>query len=430
MTDNRLPARQLPGSPFMDGTYERPATDSLSLGQILGVLRRRYRLILLMMLLGIGGGGYLAFKTPASYRAVATIRLAGERRALTENIENETPEVSSRTMDPILSLAQGVRSQSVMGAVVDSLGLQLSSATPDFGMSKVDKIWVNPQAVSDTIQVTFYQNGVRAKLGNREARARYGEVLDLGAARFAITAVPDVPSAQLAIIPRQMAADKLTSGVLVVPRAGTDVIDVTYLSSNPKMSQRVVNTTVNVFKHLSILSAKEKSTRRREFLEGQLKQTDSMLIRAQAELAAFRSRQQLASSQGVIEAQQTSMLALDARRTELEADKQTFSALLVQLKKGDDAAQMEAIRALASSPALADNPTISDYYHQLQLYQFKVDSMTTGPWKAAPTNPDLMQFRSIIASKKNDLKLAVASHVATLDARIAALRNLRNEGGR
>jgi succinoglycan biosynthesis transport protein ExoP len=431
MTDNRLPARQLPsGSPFMDGSYERPAADSLSLGQILGVLRRRYRLILLMMLLGIAGGGYLAFKTPASYRAVATIRLAGERRALTENIENETPEVSSRTMDPILSLAQGVRSQSVMGAVVDSLGLQLSSVTPEFGLNKVEKIWVNPQAGSDTIDVTFYQNGVKAKLGNREARARYGDVLDLGAARFAITAVPDVPSAELAIVPRQMAADKLTAGILVAPRTGTDVIDVTYMSSNPRLAQRVVNTTVTVFKHLSILSAKEKSTRRREFLEGQLKQTDSMLVRAQAELASFRSRQQLASTQDALNAQQTSMLALDTRRTELEADRQTFGALQAQLKKGDDASQMEAIRALASSPALADNPTVSNYYHQLQTYQYKVDSMTTGPWRAAPTNPDLIQLRSLIASTKNDLKQAVSSHVATIDARIGALRNLRAQTGR
>src|SRR5919107_3546224 len=103
------PPRQLPsGPPTMDGGYERPAGDSLSLGQVFGVIRRRYRLILLMTLLGIAGGAYLAMKTPASYRAVATIRLAGERRALTGEIENQS-EISSRTMDPILSLAQGVR---------------------------------------------------------------------------------------------------------------------------------------------------------------------------------------------------------------------------------------------------------------------------------------------------------------------------------
>jgi succinoglycan biosynthesis transport protein ExoP len=430
MTEYYPQARQLPPGPTsIDGGYERPAGDSLSLGQIFGVLRRRYRLILLMTLLGVAGGAYLAIKTPASYKAVATIRLAGERRALTGEIENQTPEVSSRTMDPILSLAQGVRSYSVIGAVVDSLGLQLNSATPEFGISKLDKVWVSPQAGGDTIQVTFYQNGVKAKLANREARARYGEIMDLGPVRFAVTEVPDVPSASLVVIPRQMAADKLMNGVLVAPRAGTDIIDVTYLSSNPRLAQRVVNTTVTVFKQLSILTAKEKSMRRRMFLEAQLKQTDSMLARAQSELAAFRSRQQLASTKDALDRQQYDMMTIDSRRAELEADRSTFGALLTQMKKGGEVGESEALRALASSPAMAENASVSNYYRQLEINQYKLDSMTTGPWRAAPTNPDLIQLKSLIASTKGQLRQAVSSHVATLDARIGALRNLHARSG-
>jgi polysaccharide biosynthesis transport protein len=430
MTEYYPPVRQLPPGPAgMDGMHERPGGDSLSLGQIFGVVRRRYRLILLMTLLGIGGGLYLAIKTPASYRAISTIRLAGERRALTGAIENQAPEISSRTMDPILSLAQGVKSYKVLGAVVDSLGLQLNSATPEFGTNRLDKIWVSPQAGTDTIQVTFYQNGVRARLANREARARYGEVLDLGPVRFAVTSVPEVASATLHVIPHQMASDRLMNGLTVAPRVGTDIIDVTYMSSNPRLAQRVVNTTVTVFKHLSILNAKEKSTRRREFLEGQLKQTDSMLARAQSELAAFRSRQQLASTQDYANRQQTDMLTLDARRAELEADRATFGALLSQLKKGGAAGEAEALRALAASPAMAENPSVSNYYRQLELNQYKLDSMTTGPWRAAPTNPDLIQLKSLIASTKAQLRQAVSSHVSTLDARITALRNLGARSG-
>ncbi|HEX2251162.1 MAG TPA: Wzz/FepE/Etk N-terminal domain-containing protein [Gemmatimonadales bacterium] len=429
MTEYYPPVRQLPsGTPGMDGMNDRPGGDSLSLGQIFGVVRRRYRLILLMTLLGIGGGLYLAIKTPASYRAKATIRLAGERAALTGSIENQA-EIPSRTMDPILSLAEGVKSYRVLGAVVDSLGLQLTSATPEFGTSRLEKVWVGSKSETDTIQVTFYQNGVKARLDNREARARYGDVLDLGTVRFAVTSVPDVPSATLHVIPHQMAADKLLSLLTVVPRTATDIIDVTYTSSNPRLAQRVVNTTVTVFKQLSILNAKEKSTRRREFLEAQLKQTDSMLARAQSELASFRSRQQLASTQDYASSQQTDMLTLDARRAELEADRATFGALLAQLRKGGAAGEAEALRALASSPAMAENPSVSNNYRQLELMQYKLDSMTTGPWQAAPTNPDLIQLKSLIASTKGQLRQAVSSHVSTLDARIAALRKLRAQSG-
>jgi Mrp family chromosome partitioning ATPase/uncharacterized protein involved in exopolysaccharide biosynthesis len=398
------------------------------LGQIFGVLRRRYRLVLLLTLLGVAAGGYLAAKTPASYRATATLRLAGERRALTGEIETPAPELP-RTADPLLSLAQLVRSRSVVAAVVDSLGLQLTSLTPEFGTARLERVWVNPEARGDTIQLTFYQNGVKARLSNREARARYGELLDLGIARFAVPSVPDVPSAALYIVPREVASDQLLGGLVVAPRTGTDVIDVNYSSANPRRAQRVVNTTVTTFKQLSILNAKQKSTRRRQFLEGQLKQTDSMLARAQAELASFRSRQQLASTQDVLNAQQNAMLALDARRSELEADRSTFGSLLTQLKKGGDAGESEALRALASSPAMVENPTVSNYYRQLDTYQYRLDSMTTGPWRAAPTNPDLVQLKSLIATTKGQLRQAVASHVSTLDARIAALRNLRTRTG-
>jgi Mrp family chromosome partitioning ATPase/uncharacterized protein involved in exopolysaccharide biosynthesis len=431
MPDYYPPVRQLPsGFPPADGAYERPATagDSISLGQIFGVLRRRYRLVLVLTLIGLAAGGYLAAKTPATYRALATLRLAGERQSLTGEIENPGPALP-RTTDPLLSLAQLVRSYSVIGAVVDSLGLQLTSLTPEFGTARLEKVWVNPEAKNDTIQVTFYQNGVKARLPNREARARYGQVLDLGIVRFVVSSVPDVASATLYIAPREVASDQLLRNLVVAPRAETDVIDVSYTSGNARRAQHVVNTTVTTFKQLSILNAKEKSSRRRQFLESQLKQTDSMLARAQAELASFRSRQQLANTQDALNAQQNSMIALDTRRTELEADRTTFASLMDQLKKGGSAGESEALRALASSPALAENPTVSNYYRQLENYQFRLDSMTTGPWRAAPTNPDLVQLNSLIASTKAQLRQAVASHVSTLDARIAALKNLHARTG-
>ena len=107
-------------------------------------------------------GAYLAAKSPASYKAVATLRLAGERRALTGDIE-PSPELD-RSADPILSLVELVRGRNVMGAVVDSLGLRLISLTEDFKTGKLENSFVSPEAAGgDTIQVNFYRNGVKAK---------------------------------------------------------------------------------------------------------------------------------------------------------------------------------------------------------------------------------------------------------------------------
>jgi Mrp family chromosome partitioning ATPase/uncharacterized protein involved in exopolysaccharide biosynthesis len=419
--------RQLPAGPGHGEASDRHASGSVSLRHSFAVLSRRRWLVLALTLLGAAGGAFATYRASDTYQAMAVLRVAGERRALTGGFE-ATPELS-RTADPFLSLTHLVSSRGVMGAVVDSLGLRLRSVTPEFATSRLDAIKVEPTASNDTIVVTFYQNGVKAKLPNREARAPYGQPLNLGNVRFSVASVPDVPTATLVVIHREMAIDNLLAAIVVVWREGTDLIDIKYSSPSARMAQRVVNTTVRAFQELNVLTAKQKSTRRREFLEGQLNQTDSMLSRAQSDLAAFRARQMLASSQNALDAQQTGMLALDARRAELEADRATFATLLTQLKSRGESGESEAIRALAASPALADNPRVGDYYQQLNNYQYRLDSMTTGPWRAAPTNPDLIQLKSLITTTKAQLRQAVGSHVTTLDARIGSLRDLRARSG-
>ncbi|MEO8090731.1 MAG: polysaccharide biosynthesis tyrosine autokinase [Gemmatimonadales bacterium] len=423
------PPRALPPGPSPeDRGYETQPAGSISLGQIFGILRRHYRFILVLTLLGMMAGGFLVYRAPAIYKATATLRLAGERRSLTREIETPAPEVA-RTTDPLLSLTQLVQSKNVLGAVVDSLGLRLNSATEGFAATQLDSVHVEPLATPDTILVTFYQNGVKAKLGDREARGPYGTMLDLGTVRFSVPSAPDVPAAGLFVIPREKAVDKLAVDVEVIQRPFTDILDLSYYSKSPRVAQRVVNTTIAAFQDLNIVGAKQKSQRRRQFLEEQLKQTDSMLARAQGELASFRSRQQLASSQGAMEQQQTFLMTLDGRRAELEADRQTFQTLQTRLKTGGSAGESEALRALASSPALAENANVGTYFRQLELNQYRLDSMTTGPWKAAPTNPDVIQLQSLINTNKAQLRQAVSSHVSTLDARIRSLGSLRARTG-
>ena len=155
------------------------------------------------------------------------------------------------------------------------------------------------------------------------------------------------------------------------------------------MAQQIVNATVQAFQSLNVKWARERSRRRREFLAEQVAQTDSMLSRAQAELATFRSRQQLASSADKLKAEQGTQIQLETRIAELDADRTTFKVLQQQLKSTDEATRAQAIRALGTAPAMADNQAIAFIYHQLLQYQDRLDSMTTGPWRASANNPDV-----------------------------------------
>jgi len=426
---------QFPENRMLPGTVAPAASEyrveqTVSISQILGVLRRRWRIVFTMTAVGVAIGGFLAAREPPTFQANALIRLAGERRQLTGNMDQPESELLGRSADPMLSLVELIRSRSVLGAVVDSVGLQLVSLEPNFAATNLTDVRIDPRLGADSVMVDFSADKVTAALAGRTASAEYGHELRLGAVQFSVPARPAVDHAALAVVPREQAIGSLQGALLVMPRTGTDVIEIAYQSGDRRLASRIVNSTVSSFQRLNLQSAREKSTRRRVFLEEQLARTDSLLNRAQTELASFRSRQQLASSASKLDAEQSAMITLEGRRSELEADRNTYVGLLGKLKTGSDSDREEALRALASSPALGDNPSIGSLFGQLNTYQFRLDSMTTGPWAAAPTNPDVVQLRSLIKNSQALLTQAVSSHVASIGSRVQALGTLRAQSGR
>jgi capsular exopolysaccharide synthesis family protein len=424
-----------PNDRLLRGHYEPPlrpvetgeTAGMVTFRQALAVVRRRFQLILAVTVVGAALGLFLASREPTSYRASAMLRLAGERQTMT-GVAEDAPNLG-RTADPMLSIMELLRSRTVLGVVVDSLGMQLVSLTPEFSVEDLTGARVDPRAVGDSVQMIFRSDGLSARRGERAVTAPYGQMVNLGVVQFMVRSRPAVENVTLGIRSREAAIDALLAGLLVTRRELTDVIDVAYVAQDPRAAQRVVNSTVHAFQMLNVQWARERSRRRGEFLAEQLAQNDSMLEKAQAQLSTFRSQQQLASSRDKLEAEQAAMIQLDTRRAELEADKSTFGALLQQLKASDESSREEALRALATSPAMADNPAIGGLYQQLLKYQNRIDSMTTGPWRASANNPDLVQLRALAGSTQQQLVQAVSGHIGALDARVNALGALRLRTG-
>ncbi len=431
-----MPMRpQPPHDRLLPGSYEPPmrhvetgdTAGAISFRQALNVVRRRMQLILAVTACGAALGLFLASREPTTYKASAMLRMAGERATLT-GTEEASPTLG-RSADPMLSIIELVRSRTVAGVVVDSLGLQLVSQTPEFSVEDLSRVQVDPRAAGDSIQLVFRDNGVNARRGERAVNAAYGQLVNLGVVQFVARSRPAVESVLLGIRSRESAIDALVVGLLVSRREGTDVIDVGFVAEDPRTAQRIVNSTVQAFQTFNVQSARERSRRRADFLTTQLASNDSVLEKAQGELASFRSRQQAASMGTMLQQQQSSMLTLETQREQLGADRETFAALQERLKGSDDSSREDALRALATSPAMADNPNIGGLYTQLLKYQMRIDSMTTGPWKASATNPDLIQARALTRSTQDQLVQAVRSHVGALDARMKSLDNLARRQG-
>src|SRR5215207_6154531 len=193
-----MPMRaQPPNERMLPGGFEpgfRPAEPVESAGivsfrQALAVLRRRFQLILAVTACGAALGLFLASREPTSYKASAMLRLAGERQTLTGVAEEAAPSLG-RTADPMLSIIELLRSRTVAGVVVDSLGLQLVSLTPEFSVEDLEGSKVDPRAAGDSVLVAFREDGVSARRGERAVTVLYGQVVNLGVVQFTVRSRP------------------------------------------------------------------------------------------------------------------------------------------------------------------------------------------------------------------------------------------------
>jgi polysaccharide biosynthesis transport protein len=423
-----------PSNRLLPGQFE-PAPRQVDIGETAGmvsfrqaltVVRRRFQLILAITACGAALGLFLASQEPTTYRASAMVRLSSERQALTRT---ETDPVTNRTTDPMLSIIELIRSRTVAGVVVDSLGLQLVSLTPEFSVEDIASAQVDPRAAGDSVQIVFRDDGVSARRADRAVTVEYGQPVNLGVVQFMVRSRPSVENVTLGIRSREAAIDALLSQLVVNRREATDVIDIAFVAEDPRTAQKVVNSTVSAFQTLNVQWARERSKRQGEFLGDQLAQTDSMLQLAQGDLSRFLAKQQASTLAGKLDASQDNLIALQMRRNEIMQDQTTFNSLLQRLKTSEGEARNEAIRALATAPAMAENPAIGGLYQQLLKYELRIDSMTTGPWPAAPTNPDLIQVRALAEQTQRNLVSSVSSHVSSLGARASAIDDLSRQTG-
>jgi capsular exopolysaccharide synthesis family protein len=399
----------------------------LGLRDVLAVARRSWLLLLVGTALGGLGAAFFAYREEPGYRATAVLRLADTRRALVGGIDMPAAEVG-RLTNPLVSQIQILRSRGVLGNVVDAEGLRLRPYFRRFAARLLTEVHVDSAAPVDTLWLTFDSSRVTVETPSRVVHAQYGEPVVLDGVRFVINGRPKVRDATWYVLSREEAIDELLFRLRVVPRPETDIVDVSYTAHRPWLAQRVVNAVVTTFQRVNAQSAQEQSRRRSVFLFGQLQQTDSMLARAQLELSSFRSGRQVSSSREKLTAQQKDLMALEMRIEELDADRRMYRGLLNRVAQSS-ASSTDALQALVSSPEIGKNPVVDQLYRRLTQYQTTRDSLTTGTWRSAETNPDVQRLNQLIAATMTNLVTAVGSHLASLDARSQALHELRARSG-
>ena len=181
--------------------------------------------------------------------------------------------------------------------------------------------------------------------------------------QFVVRSRPAIETVTLGIRSREAAIDALLAGLLVTRRELTDVIDVAYIAESPLRAQRIANSTVHAFQSLNVKWARERSRRRGEFLAEQLAQNDSALRIAQAELSPLPEP---AAARQLRDKLQAAADAADGARAASAASSRPTVRPSARCWSGSRPTtrtqRREALRALATSPAMADNPAIGGLY--------------------------------------------------------------------
>lgn len=402
----------------------------LDLRQILAILRRRIWWILAFALLGGGAAAYMAHNAKPIYQATGTVRLTENRQRLTSGLTGQTEARPLLTADPLLSQIAILTSRGVVGGVVDSMP-RLRIRTTDFPENLVTDFSIpgapeTTASLSTTIELTFGAKTVTAVArGGGRVTAAYGEPIDLAGVHFAISERPSSSSGTLKVLQRVDAVVSLARSIQAKPREETNVIDVSYNSTNPELAQAIINNLVQTFKQFSIEDAAQEARLRRQFIETQLKENDSLLSEARLAVSNFRSRQKSFSAREKFTVERSDLAGLQQQQADVESQRRLYASIAQELRSGDRQGSLQDLGALLSAQGANASPVVMDLYQQLQRLHASRDSLTTGQWARSATNPDVQRIDALIASATDRLEKTVTQIVGVLDDRRASLAKLQ-----
>jgi capsular exopolysaccharide synthesis family protein len=404
--------------------------DGVPLRDYLNSIRRYWWLVAAAAAVSVGLTVWRITRELPVYMASTSVRLRDNSTRMSGDLASTggspaSEQLSGYYSDPVLSQIQVLKSRAVAAMVVDSLGLRLQPEKPDFPYGSMGRVAVNSAArPGDTMTVTFARDGVSGTLRGQRARAAYGQPLQLPGVEVTFVSRPAALSTtRFAVLSPELATTLLMGRVDARPRELTNFLDISFTAYDPVLAQRVADATAQSFQELNATSAQQESRRRAIFVAEQLRSTDSLLMTAQMQLSGFRRSVNAFSPQEKFRSTQEGLANLRLRREELSQEKRIYEQMNQALTRGG-ARESDQIAAMAASPQVANNAGLISLYQEMLRYQMVRDSLTTGRFSNAVSNPDVQRVDSLLATARGRLSSAVAARATALEAQLGVIDGL------
>ncbi len=359
---------------------------------------------------------FWASQQEALYVSQATVQIIEGRSNLTSGITGAERRSSNSEL-VMGSQTQILRSRAVLGAVVDSQPLGTTVVLRDIPEEFLSAVSVRPSGRKFGESLRFHENGWQSAEDTTKTHP-YGVPATVGGVSLTIgREAATLVAGSVNVLPREQAIERLRSQLQVAVREKTSLIDVHLTAGSPSMAKGALSKLVSAYVAADAESAKQQATKRRIFIEDQLRQTNAQLVVAERAQGSYRGSQQAYSSQERFASKRTELDQLQLKLQELLGEQRLTSNVSARLDGGDASAKSTALRMLPSMP-LAVTPAFSALYADFIGREQSRAQLAKG---FTTSSPEMQRADTLVAEAQRRLIAAVHAHVEVLDARVATL---------
>jgi capsular exopolysaccharide synthesis family protein len=392
----------------------------LNLVDVGRAVRRRWLIALVCFVVTTGLAVGVTMLREPSYTATALVRVVDLRHELAGDLVNQQRVVTLPNADPVLTQTQVLLSRATARRAISAPGgALLRLRTTAFPLECVHN--AEAGVGGDSVALRFGPERVSGTRGALQASAAYGAPLRLGDLTLVVGCRPPVDGGVLHLLPLESAIGAVMQSVAARPRQGTDIVDVSFRSTDPSTAQRGVNLLVTSFQEANLESSRRRSRQRLEFVQQQLVISEARFRAARDELAAFRSRTPLLGTLrgagGAPAAGTLPVLATDRLQSEREVIAAT--ALLARLEDGRERSVPELVITVADGGALG--PAAGQFVDQLMRLARTRDSLMNVGMGLTTSHRTIVALDAHLREVRERLVAALRDRVASQQRRLAAL---------
>lgn len=378
-------------------------SESIDLRELGAALRRGWRSVAIGVGVGLALAVLVLFTVRPRYHADGTILLRtqqGGAGSLVASGESSEDGSALGGLAEMFSLDSGFEtemailgSRSVVGEVVDSLGLQARVLEPwRTGAHEILASATYPRDFEEgEFEFERAGEGYRVRGEGFAATVAPGERFEVRGAVLQLRPSGLPESFTLEITDYQSAVQRVLK-VLGIERAGGNVAELAYRDLDPVTAAAVPNAVIDVYMRRRTTTDRSINQRRYEFLDAHTDTITLQLAAATEELRRHQEQSGVLSPEIQTEAEVEQAMALVARRQELEVDARALGQVLQQGAQGTLTAT-----SIASYPTLIQNGAVNHLLARLTDLEARRTELSD---RRTDEDPDLQLLEMEIADTR------------------------------